>query len=118
VLDDSGTGNVSELGKKPLSYDDIEGQYMGLTLFRAAEARRIGAVYDSLDPDILYDGKDILNMYMTSFLQHWIDEVSPIRPVPIQGGWLEIDTTEDLEVYENMRGADELDRLCRLDHTD
>lgn len=112
-----GDGNVIELGKKPESYDDIEGQYMGLILFRAKQAGQIGEVYDGLDRVQIYDGKDLPNMYMTSFLQHWVDCVSPIRAVKIHGGWLEVDTTEDLEVYEKLRNRGELDGLCRLTAT-
>jgi len=56
-------GNVIELGKKPKSYSDIEGQYMGLILFRAQQAGRIGDVYDGLDPDQIYDGKDLPNIH-------------------------------------------------------
>jgi choline kinase len=112
-----GEGNVVELGKKPDSYSDIEGQYMGLILFRAQEAGRVAEIYDGLDRSRSYDGKDLPNMYMTSFLQHWIDCVSPIRAVAIRGGWLEVDTTEDLEIYEKMDERGELDRLCRLAET-
>lgn len=114
-LDDE--GNVTELGKKPGSYDDVEGQYMGLILFRAEQASRIGEVYDGLDPNQIYDGKDLPNMYMTSFLQYWIDHISPIRSVKVHGAWLEVDTTEDLEVYEKMLGVGELDQFCRLSAT-
>ena len=111
------TGNVIELGKKPRSYDDVEGQYMGLILFRANQAGRLGEVFDSLDPAGEYDGKDLPNMYMTSFLQHWIDRVSPIRAVKVEGGWLEVDTTEDLDAYEGLRTKGGLHRLCRLEAT-
>ncbi|MCP5066711.1 MAG: phosphocholine cytidylyltransferase family protein [bacterium] len=110
-------GNVTELGKKPGSYDDIGGQYMGLILFRAPWAGQLGRVYDGLDPSRRYDGKDLPNMYMTSFLQHWIDSISPIRAVEVRGGWLEVDTTEDLEIYQKMHLRGELEGLCRLAET-
>lgn len=107
-------GDIEELGKKATSYDEVQGQYMGLILFRASAARQLPAVYGALDPAGVYDGKDLANMYMTSFLQHWIDHVGSIRSVPIEGGWLEVDTTSDLELYERLRETGELDRICRL----
>ena len=107
-------GNLVEIGKEASSYDEVEGQYMGLILFRAAAAGRIGAVHDDLDPKAIYDGKDLPNMYMTSFLQHWVDHVSPIRTVMIDGGWLEVDTVEDLAIYQGLIDEGRLDDHCRL----
>lgn len=108
-------GNVVELGKPARSFDEIEGQYMGLIRLRADSAARLGEVHAALDPEARYDGKDLDNMYMTSFLQHWIDTVSPVRAVPVAGGWLEVDTCEDLELYSGLAARAELDRFCRLD---
>jgi choline kinase len=96
-------GHVTELGKKPKTYADVQGQYMGLMKFSAA-----------LDPRGPYDGKDRANMYMTSFLQHWIDHVSPIAAVPVDGGWIEVDTVDDLEAYEQMHREGRLQEFCRL----
>jgi choline kinase len=108
------SGHVIELGKKPTSYADVQGQYMGLMKFSAAEARRIPAVFDALDPRGPYDGKNRANMYMTSFLQHWIDHVSPITAVPVDGGWIEVDTAADLESYNQMQREGRLQEFCRL----
>ena len=107
-------GHVIELGKKPDSYADIEGQYMGLIKFRGSEACDIPSIYAELAPDALYDGKDLANMYMTSFLQHWIDHRGPIQAVMVNGGWLEVDTTDDLELYTSLHRQGTLDRFCRL----
>ena len=111
-LDDR--GNVTELGRKPRSLEDIEGQYMGLIRVAAKFAQTFVGTYENLDPVGPYEGKDRDNMYMTSFLQHLIDEVTPVRAVVIEGGWLEVDTTEDLDTYEALRSRGDLDRYCRL----
>ncbi len=110
-LDDA--GNIIELGKKADSYDDIEGQYMGLIKVRADFASQLLALYDGLDPVATYDGKDLPNMYMTSFLQHAIDSGHPLTAVVVEGGWFEVDTVEDLATYEGMQQV-ERDRLCVL----
>src|SRR4029079_2764055 len=62
-IDDN--GDVRELGRKPSSYDEIEGQYMGLIGVRAAFAGELVDAYDALDPAGPYDGRNRDNMYMT-----------------------------------------------------
>ncbi len=111
----NGEGNIVELGKRPASYDDIQGQYMGLVKVRADFAPELVRIYQELDPSGPYDGKDRDNIYMTSFLQYLIDHVQPLRAVLIDGGWLEVDTTRDLEIYNQLRETGTLDEYCRLD---
>jgi len=53
-------------------------------------------------------------MYMTAFLQHLIDNVTPVAAVVVDGGWLEIDTTLDLETFESLHAQGGLDRYCVL----
>jgi len=93
---------VLELGKVTDSYQNIHGQYMGLIKFSKEIAEKVIPFYHSLDKNILYDGKDFNNMYMTSLLQLMIDGLTKIKAVPIDndGGWVEIDSTEDLRTYE------------------
>lgn len=101
-LDDAETlklhdGNIIELGKKPKSYDEIEGQYIGLIKISKNRLKTIIDYYDSLDKTCLYDVKDYDNMYMTSFIQMVIDNLMDVKPVFIHGGWVEIDTVDDLK---------------------
>jgi choline kinase len=107
-------GHVVELGRKPSSYADIQGQYMGLIGFRREIAPTLVDVYRSLDPDARYDGKDRANMYMTSFLQHLIDHITPVAAVVVDGGWLEVDTIADLDTYEALQARGELREYCIL----
>lgn len=94
-----GQNNVIELGKKTTNYSDISGQYIGLIKIRKGAWRKVIDFYSSLDPKSLYDGKDLNNMFMTSFLQNIIDQVMPVKAVMIDGGWLEIDSLSDLNAY-------------------
>ena len=41
-------------------------------------------------------------MYMTCFIQNLIDHGWKVKPELIQGGWVEVDTVEELNIYENM----------------
>lgn len=103
-----------ELGKKPRSYDDIQGQYMGLIKVSALKAREFVAFWDAMDKNSLYDGNNFDNMYLTSLLQCLIDSGWFIKAVPVYNGWLEVDTVEDLEYYEKMAFSGELNRICDL----
>jgi len=102
-LDDAETfkvdeeGFIKELGKQPNSYNDIEAQYIGLIKIRRDVIEKIKDYYHSLDRKKIYDGKDINNMYMTTFLQLIIDNLIKIKPVYICNGWLEVDTLADLK---------------------
>jgi L-glutamine-phosphate cytidylyltransferase len=90
-------GFIKELGKKPNSYEDIEGQYIGLIKIRKDMVKQVRDYYQSLNKDSLYDGKDYNNMYMTSFLQMLADRVIPLMPVFINNGWIEVDEPTDLK---------------------
>ncbi len=107
-------GNIRELGKKPAGFDDVEGQYMGLIKVTRDFAPELVRHYRRLDPGVTYDGKDLDNLYMTSFLQHLIAHGSPLRAVLVEGGWLEVDSVEDLETYRRLHRKGRLDVYCRL----
>jgi choline kinase len=106
--------HVVEIGRKPSSYDEIEGQYMGLVGVRAGFARQFVEAHDALDPGRRFDTRDRDHMYMTDFLQHLIDHVTPVAAVVVEGGWLEVDTASDLETYESLHDQGGLDRYCVL----
>ncbi|MGP9768034.1 phosphocholine cytidylyltransferase family protein [Halomonas sp. AOP13-D3-9] len=89
---------ITELGKKPLSYNDIHGQYTGLIKIRADYVTQLSKTWCSMDQHSRYDGKDFANMYMTSFLQHLIDSGWEARAALIENGWAEVDCQEDLQV--------------------
>lgn len=96
-LDDC--GRILEIGKKATDYADVQGQYIGLIKLKKNVLQSVREFYHQLDPSARYDGQDFDNMYMTSFLQLIIDRLMLIDAVFIDGGWLEIDTKEDLEAY-------------------
>ena len=89
--------SITELGKRADSYDDIEGQYIGLIKISRRAISSVKNYYHSLDNNALYDGQSFDNMYMTSFLQLIINNLMPINAVLIEGGWLEVDSKDDLK---------------------
>jgi choline kinase len=102
-----GEGNLIELGKKAASYGEISGQYIGLFKISGDAMERFRGFYHAMDRTALYDGKDFDNMFMTSLLQNVIERLMPIRAVPVERGWIEIDSMEDLNIYEST-GEDRL----------
>ena len=89
---------ITELGKKPQSLDDIQGQYTGLIKVQADYVRKFAEVWHAMDRNAVYDGKDFDNMYMTSFLQYLIDRDWSVRAAFIENGWAEVDCEADLSV--------------------
>ena len=106
---------IIELGKKPETYEEVQGQYMGLIKVRGDKVRAFRDAWQAMDRDALYDGKDFDNMHMTSFLQHLIDAGWDARAAFTDGGWLEIDTAEELELFSAMQQQGRLTDLIRLD---
>lgn len=100
LLNDDGT--IRELGKRPRTLAEIEGQYMGLIKLSADFARRLTEIYGRMDRGGTYDGRTFPQMFMTSFLQYLIDNGNPLRAVLVDGGWLEVDTVEDLELFNRL----------------
>ncbi len=94
----SAEGTICELGKKAVSYEEIQGQYIGLFKISRKIVHKVRNFYHSLDKHQLYDGKSFNNMYMTSFIQQVIDQLTPVYPVFISGGWLEVDCVSDLQI--------------------
>lgn len=104
-LDDAETlklegDRIIELGKKPTNYHEIQGQYMGLIKVAAAKAKDFVNAWLQMDKKAIYDGKNFDNMYLTSYIQHLIDSGWFVRSIPVESGWLEIDTVDDLDFYQ------------------
>ncbi len=107
-------GRLRELGRPPASYDDIEGQYVGLIRVSAAQAPEWPRRFDALDPAGSYEDRDRDHMFMTAFVQILIDDGVPVDAVMVDGGWLEVDTCEDLDMYRQLHASGALDRHVRV----
>jgi choline kinase len=105
------SGLVLDLGRPVRDLDQVQGQYMGLIKIRADHVARLVEVYAAMDRDAQYDGKAFAQMYMTAFLRHLIGLGWPVRAVPVDGGWLEVDTVEDLGLYESLHAENRLGTL-------
>ncbi len=101
-LDDAETlklaadGRILEIGQKPKSLAEIEGQYMGLMKFSAKGIQLLKKVFHDAKSAGHLRGKPLEKAYMTDLLQAMIDWGIRLDAVPVHGGWVEVDTVEDL----------------------
>ena len=101
-LDDAETlklaadGQILEIGQKPKSLVEIEGQYMGLMKFSAQGIQLLRKTFHDAKSSGSLRGKPLEKAYMTDLLQAMIDLNYRLVAVPVHGGWVEVDTVEDL----------------------
>lgn len=85
---------LAEIGNKPKSVGEVQGQYMGLLRFTPAgwaEVLRIRAGLTASECD---------SMHMTGTLQKVIEAGRiPVAAVPYAGEWGEVDSDDDLAAY-------------------
>ena len=115
TLKTTSEGWITELGKKPMSYQDVQGQYLGLIKLRKDKIGDFINTYDTMDRTANYDGKDFCNMFMTSYLQYLIDHSWRVRSVDVWNGWLEVDSVTDIDSYHRLSREGKLDTLCALE---
>ncbi len=94
-------GRITGLGLKISSPSDVQGQYMGLLKLSPGGARKLVAFWDEASdtPDWAL-GKQKKNAYMTDILRGMIAAGVDVVADFTQGGWFEVDTGDDLSVYE------------------
>lgn len=93
-------GAIVEIGGKPKSLAEIEGQYIGLMRFNAEGARLLWQTFDACAARGSINGKHPEQAYMTDLLQEAARAGLPLTAAPFHGGWVEIDTPEDLALPE------------------
>ncbi|KAA0996214.1 phosphocholine cytidylyltransferase family protein [Pseudomonas sp. ANT_J12] len=92
-LTDAGT--LAEIGNKPTSVDDIQGQYMGLLRFTPEGWADVVRLRSALTPE------QCDKVHMTHTLQQVIEAGRvAIQGVAYTGEWGEVDSAEDLFVYQ------------------
>lgn len=84
-----------EIGQKPTRIEDIQGQYMGLLRFTPPAWSKVEALRATLD-DRLRDKLDMTGMLQRLIAGHG----ARILALPYSERWGEVDSAEDLAVYE------------------
>jgi len=90
-------GNILEIGQKPNSLDEIEGQYIGLMKFSGAGLEKMKSLFYEAKKSGKLGDRPVENAYMTDLLQAIIDDGFPIQAVPVNSPWVEVDTVDDLK---------------------
>ena len=118
ILDPNGL--ILELGQKVSSYEKICGQYIGLMKFQGNDLEFIRSFYQNAK-EISKNGKNPLNpeisfekSYMTDFLNSLIKNGKKIHSVEVHGGWLELDSISDLELYKQLDKTKTLSNFFNL----
>lgn len=92
-------GMLTEIGKKPSSRADVMGQYMGLIRFTPESWNwAMQTIADPLP-------KSVAKLDMTTLLQGMLEHGYPIHTIATDELWLECDTQQDIEVYEDKYAA-------------
>ena len=87
-------GRLLEIGKKPHSKEETQGQYMGLLKFEPSGWAKIEKAVTLPMP------KPVEKLDMTTLLQHLITLEQYIEAIETTELWLECDNQNDINVYE------------------
>ncbi|MCK0168413.1 phosphocholine cytidylyltransferase family protein [Jannaschia sp. S6380] len=90
-----GRSVLREIGRRPRSLAEVEGQYMGLLRFTPSGWNAAQQVHRALSPE------DRDSLTMTALLDLLVGRRMEIQAIPSVGPWGEIDSVEDLTFFES-----------------
>ena len=100
--------------------EEIQGQFIGLMKFQNDGIRDIKQFYEKTKK-IASGGSNPLNpnvpfekSFMTDFLQGLINDDHKLNAVPVENGWLEIDSINDYNLYNEKFNNNTLSELINL----
>lgn len=109
--------NVIEVGKKPKTMEEIQGQYIGIIKI----SKNIAPVFFSVFNQMLSECQDeeskmrVNNMYMTDYLQLLINKGFKLKATLIFNGWLELDSVRDYVVYNQLINDGLISQIIKLE---
>jgi len=95
---------IASIGQAVDSLAAPEAQYVGLIKLSPAGVDALREAYsaaeraDQADESPFDSGRTLDALHMTDLLQGMIDRGTPVHACRIQGGWVEIDTLQDLDI--------------------
>ena len=87
--------NIIEIGHKPKSIDEVEGQYIGLSKISKKFLPTLVKKFEELER------KRAKSIHFTGFIQHLIEKKYKIQAIKVHGEWIEIDSVMDLKNYHS-----------------
>lgn len=115
-------GYIVSIGQKIDSINEPCGQYIGLMKFQGEGIKQLKSVYESLkqksekNNGFYKKEKKFNQMYMTDLLQAMIDSGYSIKPIFINGGWLEIDTISDHTKFSKLYSENRLNDFLKIEN--
>lgn len=103
-------GQIINIGEKVYDEKKVKGQYIGIIKI----SKNIHFNFLSLYRKGKREIKDFNNISFTSFIQFMINNGLIVYPSFIKGGWLELDTKEDIYKYNNLYANKSLDKFYKL----
>ena len=112
-----GSGFITSIGQKVTNLDSVMGQYIGLMKFQGAGLEFLKKHYEDLKR-AAQNSKNPLNpnlpfekSYMTDLLNELISANCKLKAIPINNGWLELDTINDYDLYEKIYNDNSLNKF-------
>jgi choline kinase len=94
-------GRVVAIGKGVVEQEEAYGEFIGLARFSRSGAEAMKSVYNTAQherPDAPFQrASSLKTAYLNDMLQELVDSGHMVATVDIEGGWIEIDTPQDLE---------------------
>jgi len=99
-----GDGRIVDIGNPVTDLDAVEAQYMGLMRFRGPGVAALEAARASMAAHRRpwQERRPVAKAYMTDLLMEMVLTGNAVHAVPVEGGWLEVDTADDYERYAAM----------------
>ncbi len=111
-------GYITDIGQKINNIDEIMGQYIGLIKVQGDGIEFLKNFYEISKIEWKKSGINPLNpnlsfekSFMTDLLRGLIKNGYKIKSVPVENGWLELDTIHDYEVYNQLYQENRLQDL-------
>ena len=96
-------GRITKIGKM-IDSNEAHGEFIGLAKFSKVGARALRSQYSRVKMEFgnapFHEAASLEEAYLTDMIQELIDRGYAILSVDIKGGWMEIDTPEDLQRAE------------------
>jgi len=89
-------GFLTEVGKKPKTHEEVQGQFMGLLKITPCGWEKITQVINQ------HSEKEKSKMDVTKLLQKLIEHDIRVSTIPIRDAWYEVDNEEDLAYYSSL----------------
>jgi choline kinase len=114
------SGNITTIGQNVTNISEVQAQYIGLMKFQGNSTDIIKKFFykikkiaetekNPLNPQIPFE-----KSYLTDLLYGLIKERNELKAIPIQSGWLELDTIKDYKIYNNMNKNHSLLEIINL----